>query len=271
MVKPDACTIIRPESFREQIWPLPAGDLLYVGRATEAKLKSKYIRTIGDLALTDPETLKLWFGKVGLVLHEFANGADKSEVAPIEYETPVKGIGNSQTCPRDLVNDTDVKIMLYALSESVGARLMEQGFYCKTIEWSFVTSDMNEHGSRQCKLEVPTNISGELADAAYSLFKSNWTWRKTFRKIGVRASDLVGMDTPRQLSIWENPEQTAKREELERTVNTLRYRYGNKAVQRAIMLTAPELARLDIKRDNTIHPVGVFSGGVSANWGYHRG
>ncbi|MDR0818044.1 MAG: DNA polymerase IV, partial [Oscillospiraceae bacterium] len=268
MVKPDYCTIIRRDTFKQQIWPLPVEDLLYVGRATKAKLNSKGVRTIGDLAQTDPESLKYWFGKVGLVLHAFANGEDKSEVAPIDYETPVKSVGNSQTCPRDLETDTDVKIMIYALSESVGARLMEQGFYAKTIEFSFITSDMKDYGSRQCKLEVPTNISGEIADAAYALFKANWNWRKTFRKIGVRGCDLVGMDVPRQLSIFEDSEKTAAREELERTVNNLRYRYGNKVIQRAIMLTAPELSMIDIKKDNTIHPVGVFAGGVSANWGY---
>lgn len=38
MKKPDAVTIITPEHFREQIWHLPASDLLGVGRATAKKL-----------------------------------------------------------------------------------------------------------------------------------------------------------------------------------------------------------------------------------------
>jgi hypothetical protein len=36
------------------------------------------------------------------------------------------------------------------------------------------------------------------------------------------------------------------------------------------MLTAPELGMMDVKKDNTIHPVGVFAGGVSADWGYKK-
>jgi Nucleotidyltransferase/DNA polymerase involved in DNA repair len=163
--KSDACTVIPPDRFRELIWPLPVGDLLYVGRATEAKLRSRGIYTIGDLAKTNIKLLGLLFGKIGLVLHAFANGQDRSMVAPTEYESPIKSVGNSQTCPRDLIADTDVKIMLYALSESVGGQLMEMGMYASTVEFSFLDSDLKNYGSRQCKLPVPTNISGEIADA----------------------------------------------------------------------------------------------------------
>lgn len=39
MKKPDAVTVITPESFRDQVWPLPVSDILYVGRATTEKLR----------------------------------------------------------------------------------------------------------------------------------------------------------------------------------------------------------------------------------------
>jgi DNA polymerase-4 len=257
MKKPDACTIIRKENFREQIWPLPVEDLLYVGRATKKKLNIKGVRTIGELAQIPQENLQKWFGKIGLILHTFANGEDKSEVAPYGYEAPIKSVGNSQTCPRDLDSDEDVKIMIYALSDSISGRLMEQGFYASTVEFNFVTSDLKEFGSRQCKLPNPTYISGEIADSAYKLFKENWGWRKNLRKIGVKACDLTDMEIPRQLNIWESPEILKKRENLERAVHNLRHMYGNKIIRRAIMLTAPDLDVFDIKNDNIIHPLGV--------------
>lgn len=268
MRKPDACTIIQRDNFKELVWPLPVGDLLYVGRATEAKLQSQYIKTIGDLAKTDPERLKRWFGKVGFVLHAFANGEDHSMVAPTGFESPIKSVGNSQTCPRDLVTDTDIKIMIYALSESVGGRLMEMGMYASTIEFSFLDSDLQYHGSRQCKLAIPTNISGEIAAAAFKLFKRSYGhWPKPLRKVGVIGCDLVRMDAPRQLTIFEDVVKAANKEELERIINALRCRYGNKIIQRAIMHTDRELSGVDAKKDHIIHPVGVFHGGVSATWG----
>lgn len=268
MRKPDACTIIPQDNFQELVWPLPVGNLLYVGGKTEAKLRNQYINTIGDLAKTDPDRLRYWFGKVGLVLHAFANGQDRSMVAPTGFESPVNTVGNSQTCPRDLVTDTEVKIMIYALSESVGGRLSEMGMYASTVEFSFLDSDLQNYGSRQCKLVIPTNISGLIADAAYKLFKKSYGhWPKPLRKVGVRALDLLGMDAPRQLTIFEDANKASDKEELERVINGLRRRYGNKIIQRAIMYTDRELSGVDAKKDHTIHPVGMFHGGVSVTWG----
>jgi len=268
MKKPDACTIIPQRDFREIVWPLPVGDLLYVGRATEVKLRSRYIDTIGALAKTNPDNLKRWFGKVGLVLYAFANGEDRSAVAPVTFEAPVKSIGNSHTCPRDLISDRDVKIMIYALSESVGARLAEYGLYATVAEFSYINKDLSVYAVKQMKLERPTNISGEIADAAFALFKKHYGhWPEPLRKIGVRGAGLISADSPKQLSIYESAEQLAEKEDLERAVNMLRGRYGNKIIQRAIMFTDTELSRVDAKRDHRIHPAGVFNGGVSETWG----
>ena len=76
--KPDAITIIEPENYKEIVYPLPARDLLYVGAATQRKLGSYGIRTIGQLAETNPETLKGWFGVMGYTLSAFARGLDQT-------------------------------------------------------------------------------------------------------------------------------------------------------------------------------------------------
>lgn len=113
--KPDAITLISRENYKRIVWPLPASDLLYVGRSTSRKLSSVGIRTIGDLANADPSHLHSLLGKMGYVLHGFANGLDDSPVTTDGYHAPIKSIGNSTTAPRDLTCDTDVKIILMAL------------------------------------------------------------------------------------------------------------------------------------------------------------
>ena len=125
MKKPDATTVIESNRFKEIVWPLPVKELLYVGRATHAKLKRKGIFTIGDLANSNPENLRFWLGKMGVVLWQFANGLDTSPVSNIGAKSLIKTVGNSTTAPRDLVTDEDIKITLMVLSESVSARLRE--------------------------------------------------------------------------------------------------------------------------------------------------
>lgn len=261
--KPDACTIIPKDGYKQIVWPLPVNDLLYVGSATTRKLRNFGITDIGGLAVANPDMLRSNFGKVGLMLRAFANGEDRGKVTHTEFESAIKSIGNSSTAPRDLDCDQDVKIMLYALSESVGARLMEQGFYAGTVEFSYVGKDLSFHKTCQAKLSAPTNISGEIARAAFKLFKEHYGhWPSPLRKIGVRASSLVSVCEPRQLTIGEDGERAKAVEELERTFNTLRDRFGNKIVQRAVMYMDKELSRVDAKKNHTVFPTGVFKDGM---------
>jgi DNA polymerase-4 len=264
MKKPDACTIIPRSNFKELVWSLPVSELLYVGPVTTKKFLSYGINTIGDLAKSSPKFLKQKLGKVGCVLHTYANGEDKSKVSNIEFEFPIKSIGNSATSPRDLVCDQDVKIMLYALSESVGARLMEQKFYASTVEFSYVGTNLSFSHTRQMRLSRPTCLSGEIADAAFSLFKKHYGhWPAPLRKIGVRGSNLVAFGLPRQMTLFDDTVKDQRNEDLERMLNNLRTRFGNKIIQRGIMHLDKDLSGIDAKKNRAIYPTDFFKYGTS--------
>ena len=47
-------------------------------------------------------------------------------------------------------------------------------------------------------------------------------------------------------------------ERLDLAIDELRRRFGNKCVHRAVELTDEVMSGLDIKRDNTVHPVGFL-------------
>ena len=257
--KPDAITVISPENYREIVWPSPASDLLMVGRKTGPKLAKMGIHTVGDIAEASPELLQNRLGKMGLILYTFANGWDASEVSRENYHAPVKSIGNSTTTPRDLETDLDVQIILMALSESVSARLRKHGFLCRTVEITVRDNDL-VHFSRQVKLKNPTDITDEIMDAAFSLFKGCYRWEKPIRSLGVRGSDLVTDAFPVQLDIFSSQELREKQEKLDRTVDEIRRRFGYFSIQRAFMYRDRHLMKLDAKGDHTVHPVGFFHG-----------
>ena len=216
--KPDAITEITRENYRSIVWPLKASDLLYVGRSTERKLARFGIKTIGELANTDPGFLQSQLGKMGLVLHGFANGLDSSPVTKDGYLAPIKSIGNSTTTPRDLVNDTDVKIILMALSESVSARLRKNGFVACVVEISVRDNGLFSF-TRQVKLRRPTNITNEIMQAAYGLFRDHYTWEHPIRSLGVRGSSLVADTAPIQLDLFTDENRRLKMEKLDKMVN----------------------------------------------------
>ena len=161
--KPDATTVITRDNFKQVVWPLPASDLLYVGRATQRKLARYGISTIGDIAGTDQEFLHSRLGKCGEVLWSFANGDDNSPVVRMGEESLIKSVGNSITTPRDLETDEDVQMIFYVLSESVAARLREHGFKCRTAHIHIRDKNLFSFGV-QGKFTQPTNLSADLAE-----------------------------------------------------------------------------------------------------------
>lgn len=255
--KPDAITEIRKDNYREIVCPLPASDLLYVGRATARKLNSYAIHTIGDLAALPEDMIRSWFGKWGEVLHAFSNGLDASPVAAFDNSPAVKSIGNSTTAPRDLKTDEDVKIILYVLADSVARRLREQGFKGRVVSISVRDNELSSF-TRQHALGKYTNITSEIAQESMRLFATNYRWQRPIRSIGISISDLVGDTTPTQTDLFFDEHSRERKEHLDAATDWLKDRFGCYSVQPAVLLTDTQLSGFDPKKDHTIHPVGYF-------------
>lgn len=253
--KPDATTVITKENYREVVWALPVSDLLYVGPATTKKLGRYGVTTIGDLARTSVEFPLAVLGKVGVMLWRFANGMDHSGVSTYYAAPPVKTIGNSTTAPRDLVTDDDVKITLYALCESVAARLREQRSVCGTVQLGIRDSALMGY-ERQEKLPFPVCTSTELFDTAFRLFLANRPG-KPVRSLSVRASGLEVEEEAPQLSLFADDIRRQRHTDLERAMDRIRGKYGYESIRRGIMLTDPALD-LDAKGGHIIHPIGFL-------------
>lgn len=98
--KPDATTVIDRKSYKDILFPLPVGDMMYIGRHTVPKLKMLGINTIGDLANADLNVLISFFGKTGKSLYDACNGNDAGSVT--SRVPAAKSFGNGMTFLRDL-------------------------------------------------------------------------------------------------------------------------------------------------------------------------
>lgn len=253
MKKPDAITVIAYDDFKTKIYPLPVENLLYVGRATKKKLNNLTIKTIGDLAEFDEKLLVAHLGKWGSVLHSYALGKDNSEVKKYLEKEDYKSIGNSLTFYRDLENDLDVETLLLLLSESVCSRMTDYGYkYARTVTLT-ITDNMLSSVTRMAKLKHPTNISTEVSDLAFKLFKDNFNWQLKVRGLGVSISDFTNAD---QISFDTSVEKQMKLENLEQTIENLRYRFGRSAINRAVVLREEKFLNLDIKDSHSGNSLG---------------
>lgn len=259
MKKPDAVTVIPADSFRERIWHLPVGDLLYVGPSTKRKLAQMNITTIGQLATLDSSILQWRFGKNGLILKAYANGLDTSPVMPTDFRAAIKSVGNSTTPPHDLVSMSDVKCLFYLLAESVAVRLRENGFRARRVSISARTTALVTN-SHQLTLSRPTNLTDDIAQAAMRLFDERFAHGFPYRSAGISCSNLVPDDAPIQLDFLGGEERRMSLEALEGSLDDLRRRYGQHVVQRGIVLTDKAYSKINPVDDHTIHPVPFYAG-----------
>lgn len=263
--KPDAVTVITRENYREVVWQAPVRDLLYVGPATERKLHSSGIDTIGQLACASDELLRNRLGKMGFVLRGFARGQDATEVKPYDRDAAdvmreIKSYGNGLTAPRDICDPQSAKAYVWMLAESVAQRMREGRARARTVSVGARAADDLCTRSRQRKLPVATDVTLEVARAAWGLLRELEPLDAShpLRGIHVRASDLEPADADLQASLFDPLPRRAEMRELDASVDDLRRRYGNKCVVWGAQLVDEGAASVDAKADNTVHPVSFF-------------
>ncbi len=262
MKKPDATTVITYEGkdcFRDKVFPLDVGELLYVGKATKKRLNQRGIFTIGELAQTPISKLQSWLGKWGQYLWVYANGLDISPVENDGNKPLVKSVSNGTTSYRDLENDNDVKIITFALAESIASRLRAIHSKCGAISISVKNNKLYTY-SKQKKLHIPIDDAYEIAKIALSLYKDSYNWAagNPIRAISICVYELYDIYSDYQTSIFENSDTSKKHENLNKTVDRLREKYGYTCIRRAIVISDRGFANFSTKIQNEVHPVGVF-------------
>ena len=235
MKKPDAITQITQDSFKTQVWTLPASDLFFVGRATTKKLSYYGVNTIGDLAALSPDFLERIFGKNGLLLWTYANGLDTSPVSDKEYIMPIKSIGHGITCTADLKEEDEVWRVMLELSQDIGHKLRVHGFKATGVQIT-VRDNALSFKQYQGKLLHPTAIPMDLASKARELFRTNYGWSYPVRAITVRAINLIESKDPEQIDIFTDISKIEHNEKLFECVEDIRRRFGKYSIRPASLI-----------------------------------
>ncbi len=232
--KPDATTVIPPDGWQDIVFPLPVGDLLFVGRAAEEVLGKYGVRTIGELAACSEEMLETLMGKLGTQLHRYANGLDDAPVRAAHERESVKSVGNSTTFRRDLTKWDELKTGAALLSDSVAMRLRRHGLYCGGVAVG-LRDNRFRNVSRQKLLPRPTHLMKEIEDAALELLRLAWKAPTPVRLLSVTAIHLTDrQDACEQIDLFgAPPEDLEKQEAVEGAMAKIRAKYGKDAISYA--------------------------------------
>lgn len=233
--KPDKVHTLFPEEVPGKMWPLPVRDLFFVGKAAERRLQEMGIRTIGDLANADRAFLNANLKKQGDILWRYANGMDDSPVEPVRADN--KGYGNSTTLSFDVTDAKTAKGILLELTEKVCARLRQDDMKVESVSVQFRFSDLTR-ASHQCALTSATNITQEIYAKVCRLFDEKWDGTP-IRLLGVSTSKASREESGRQMNLFDTTDYE-KLQKLDKAMDTIRQKYGTKAIQRASFIRGQE-------------------------------
>lgn len=230
--KPDATTVISRENWREIVWPLPVGDLLFVGGAAQKLLAQYGVKTIGELAACPPDMLESLMGKLGTQLHEYACGLEASPVRSRYDREPVKSVGNGTTFPQNLTSWEQVRSGIAVLADSVATRLRRSGLYAGGVQVTVRDPAFHDR-SRQAQLPAPTHLIRDITSAALELTEQLWKPPAPIRALTVTAIHLTPpSDAYEQVDLFTAAEapKRKKQEQLEAAMDRIRSKYGTDAI-----------------------------------------
>ncbi|MBI3645616.1 MAG: DNA polymerase IV [Acidobacteriales bacterium] len=226
--KPNGVLWVLPAQEAKFLAPLDVRDIPGVGKVMEQKLHALGIQRVGDLARLDEGDLEQRFGKWGLALAGKARGQDAggwfdSEVG--ENAEP-KSISHEHTYNEDTANPERLQSTLMRLSEMVGRRLREGGYFARTIQLKLRYQDFTTL-TRAHSLEQPTQLDIEIYEVARRLFQQNWKKGAAVRLLGVQASNFEA--GPSQLDLLEPSRQQRWQKALE-AADHLRDKFGESTI-----------------------------------------
>ncbi len=230
--KPNQVISLYPDEIAKKMWPLPVSELFYVGRSSSKTLEKLGIRTIGELAHTDPAILHSHFRSHGDTLYRYANGGDVD--LDLEYKPQNKGYGNSTTLPKDIFDAKEAELVLLSLCESVGARMRKDHCFIKVVSISVTASDFTSQG-KQATLPSPVNATMEIFDVVCKLFYQVWN-RGPIRRLGVGTSHAT-QERIYQYNLFDMG-KLEKQEQADHAIDQIRNVYGKNAIMRASFLSS---------------------------------
>ncbi len=226
--KPNKVHTLFSHEVEEKMWKLSVKDLFSVGASTASKLERSYIYTIGDLAKRSLRSVQAIVGvKLGELIHDYANGIDNSPVSAEHEEA--KGYSISTTFEEDVTSVTDARAILLMLADSVSARMRADGAQAYCVGVTVRTGEF-KNSSHQKKLSEATDITSEVYDIAEKLLSELWDGYTPIRLIGLSLTSVTH-DEPMQITFFED-EQKEKKRKLDKTVDTIRNKFGSETVVR---------------------------------------
>ena len=226
--KPDGMCRIDADNMHHILDALPIERLFGIGPKTVPAAHAAGIRSFGDLRRAGDEVLWRAFGKQGRSLRERASGLDDRPVEPNREE---KSISAEETYATDIRGAPQLIAQLVHLADRATSRLRAHQLVAGTVIVKIRRTDFTTY-SRQRSLGSLTQDTAVVSAAAKTLLEE-WLASQpgaAVRLLGVGVSDLQSVQQ------WELFAGSPTSSRLDRAIDGIRGRFGEKLLTRASLL-----------------------------------
>ncbi len=220
--KPDGITHIPHGQEAEFIAPLPIRKIWGVGPKAAARLQGLGLDTIGDIAAADPDWLRRHLGSFADHIQPLSRGEDFREVVGGGRR---KSIGSENTLSIDIRGREAIEKELRRHLEDVTRTARKKNLKAKSVRVKVRYSKTFQLQTRQGALPSPADDSRTIFPVACSLLDT-LDLDEPIRLVGAALFDFVHEGEPAQQSLFGA--QKAKNSELERTLDAIRDKFGDK-------------------------------------------
>lgn len=214
--------------------PLSVKKIPMVGDKTFKTLCDLGVKKIQTVQEMPVEMLQNVFGKNGTSIWRKANGIDNSPV--VQYQER-KSISTERTFDKDTIDIKKLEGIMIAMAENLIYKLRTANKLTACINVKIRYSDFQTYTLQK---KIPYSASDHvILPLIRTLFKNLYSRRVLVRLIGVRFSHLV--EGAQQIGLFEDPNII----ELYKAMDTIRLKYGDRAVVRAVGMEAKSIGGLN--------------------------
>ncbi|MBE6138684.1 MAG: DNA polymerase IV [Firmicutes bacterium] len=238
--KPNKIHTLYSYEVENKMHGLDVGELFGIGKMSAKKLYELGIKTIGDLANSDPYFLYKYFKNQAMVMINSAKGIDNSLV--ISESEELKGIGNEITLDHDVSSKQELEQHLLYLADKVARRLRGTNRYAFVV--AVILKDKYfKRISRQRKLKNATNVTDEIYQIAKDVL-DEFDELEPIRLIGLRLNNLVDK-VEIQVSLFDDIKVHDNNENLDKMVDKLKDKFGSNIVRKASLINVDDKKRIE--------------------------
>jgi DNA polymerase IV len=231
VAKPDGLLVVPPDRELEFLHPLPVERLWGVGAVTAAKLRSRGIGTVGEVAgLSEAALVALLGRSQGRHLHALAHNRDPRPVQPPRRR---RSIGSQRALGRSPKTTDAIDAVAIGLVERVTRRMRAAGRVGRTVVLRLRFDDFSR-ATRSHTLPRPTAHTGTILETTRQLLATAMPLieRDGVTLVGISVANLDDDGAVQLVLPLDGHDGVA----LDAALDEIRERYGPNAVIRAVLL-----------------------------------